>query len=66
MDRWSLGQREKCQSLSPPSSHQPVRRNEKDGYAVFFEEHFASMVAELANSGEIVFEGGHDLDVANG
>ena len=37
----------------------------KDGDTVCFEKHFAVIVAELAHSNEVVFEGGHDLGVAD-
>ena len=37
----------------------------EDGDAVCFEEHFTAMIAELADSDNVVFEGGHDLGVAD-
>ena len=37
---------------------------DKDGYVVIFEEHFAAMVTELANSDKVVFEGCHNLGIA--
>ena len=37
----------------------------KDSDTVFFEEDFSAVVAELAYSENVVFEGGHDLGVAD-
>ena len=37
----------------------------EDGDAVFFEEHFAAIVAELAHSNKVVFEGGHNLGIVD-
>ena len=37
----------------------------KDGYAVFLKEHFAAMGRELADSDEVVFEGGYDLGITD-
>ena len=37
----------------------------EDGDDVCFKEHFAAMVAELAHSNNVVFEGGHDRGVAD-
>ena len=36
----------------------------EDGYTVLFREFFAAVVTELANSDDVVFEGGHGLGVA--
>ena len=69
MDWWYLAQEEKRQRLAPPSSRQPVRRMElslaKMVTLWFFEEDFVTMVAELDNSNKIIFEGRHDLGVAD-
>ena len=35
----------------------------KDGNSGFGEDNFAVVVAELADSKQVVLEGGHDLDV---
>ena len=48
-----------------PSSEEDGVVFGKDGYAVLFEDLFAAVVTELADSDEVVFEGGHDLGVAD-